>query len=579
MSTSCKSPQHSEVIRRLWAQLLGEDEELIKSEDRFFDLGGDSLTATELIDAADEQGIAITIEDLYNNPSLEELSSCVSTTTSESGEVSSSWALQDLAPYSTLCMLGASDADIDTVQAEAGSKCRVELHDIEDIYPCTPLQSAMFASTLSGSDHYIGQLVYQFNTRASADEVRQVWQECSRIVPALRTRIFHSSRWGLQQVVVKELCRVQTSAGGLEFSLELHRPELVGEGDSLFEVVIVLDPNTSAPSHLLLTWHHAVLDAAALNLLFEVLGSIRIPENSYASPPALSSFIHNLYSQDLQPSDLFWREQLAGADPSKLIKGPVSELKGAHSVLSRTFSAEIGRLPGITPALVLRAAWGLLLANRTGNPDTVFAATLDGRSEPGARRVIGALLTAVPVRAQVDFTMSVSDYLGQIRAQSAGILNHQSYGFQNIRKRLSPECQCLDKIETLLLVQSPDSASLAEDSILGMAPLRNAGKPFVYDFALVNECRASGDKVTVDLRYDSAAFDEDSVRGLASQYQTILQQFCAYPNERLCDLSYLSLHDISTLKLWNSQYISKRYQDGLTFTSPILTLILQALTR
>lgn len=560
MSTSCKSTDHSEVLRRLWAHLLGEDEDLIKSEDRFFDLGGDSLTASELIDAADEQGIAIKIEDLYNNPSLEELSSCVSTTTSDSGEVAGSWALQDLAPYSTLRMLGAREADIDTVQTEAGSKCCVELHDVEDIYPCTPLQSAMFASTLSGSDHYIGQLAYQLNTRASADEVRQVWQDCSKRVPALRTRIIHSSRWGLQQVVVKELCRVQTSPDGLESSLEVHRPELVGEGDALFEVVIVLDPHTSAPSHLLLAWHHAVLDAAALNLLFEVAASLQIPGNPYAAPPALSTFIHNLYSLDLGPSDLFWREQLAGADPSKLIQSPVSDPKGAHCVLSTTFPAEIGRMPGITPALVLRAAWALLLANHTGSPDAVFAATLDGRSELGARRVIGALVTAVPVRARVDFNLSVSDYLDHIRVQAAAILNHQSYGFQNIRKRLPPECQCLDKIETLLLVQSPDSASLAKDlRTLGMMPLRNVGKPFVYDFALVNECRVSGDRVTVDLKYDAAALDEDLVRSLASQYQTILQQFCAHPNARLCDISYLSPHDISTLKLWNSQYIGKKY--------------------
>ncbi|KAK7994399.1 hypothetical protein PG991_015987 [Apiospora marii] len=70
------SPQPLPLLRQLWAQVLGEQDDSIQDDDVFFDLGGDSLTAAELVDAAEEKGLLITIEDLFSNPSLKALASC-----------------------------------------------------------------------------------------------------------------------------------------------------------------------------------------------------------------------------------------------------------------------------------------------------------------------------------------------------------------------------------------------------------------------------------------------------------------------------------------------------------------------
>lgn len=68
---------HRTTLRRLWAIVLNEEEEAIQDEDVFFDLGGDSLRASELIDVAEGEGLQFTIQDLFSKPSLKDLASCV----------------------------------------------------------------------------------------------------------------------------------------------------------------------------------------------------------------------------------------------------------------------------------------------------------------------------------------------------------------------------------------------------------------------------------------------------------------------------------------------------------------------
>lgn len=56
----------------------------------FFDLGGNSLTASELVDAAEKRGLQFTIEDLFNNPHLQSLAALATTAPSDSRGTSSS---------------------------------------------------------------------------------------------------------------------------------------------------------------------------------------------------------------------------------------------------------------------------------------------------------------------------------------------------------------------------------------------------------------------------------------------------------------------------------------------------------
>ncbi|KAK5996780.1 Nonribosomal peptide synthetase 1 [Cladobotryum mycophilum] len=540
-----------ETLRLLWAQVLDEEARFIKNDDNFFDRGGDSLTASNLIDAAEEHGLAITVEELFTNPSLESLASCISSTRSTSpvSEPSS------LPPFATVSRLLATSEHIRGLKDDAAAKCGIEPDDIEDAYPCTPLQAAMFTSSLAGSDSYLHQIVYRYDQRHSAQQLQTVWQSLSNKHPILRTRIVQNQHLGLVQVVLGRSGIVNILRGTLESCLSQDLKQDRGEGDPLFQASIVLEPDASDALNLVITWHHAIMDAAAWRLVTQDALQFDSLSGADISGIGFSSFIDQLVSADPASSDQFWTSQLQRAEPNMFPKTQSAGPFSSRSLFETRFEAPLSNLSGITPALALRAAWALLLAHRTGNEDVVFAATLDGRSSPHARDVIGPLITVVPVRIVLDLDKTVVQFFDQVREQAAAMMPHHHYGFQNIRQRLGADGQCIGQINNLLLVQAPGSAAMAADMMAkGIQEVHNVGKPLVYDFALVNEVLFDSESVTLQLRYDDRYVDTNLVRSLASQFQQIMHQLCKRPHEPLKSLHYLSQDDISTLATWNSEY-------------------------
>ncbi|KAI5920513.1 hypothetical protein F4810DRAFT_682235 [Camillea tinctor] len=554
MAIQASNTETLDTLRRLWARVLDEESNLIKDDDIFFDLGGDSLTASELIDVAEEEGLSITIEDLFNNPSLESLASCISSTASSASSVTGKSF--SISAFSTLSHLGATVQDLTLIQRDVALKCDVGIQEIEDIYPCSPLQTALFASSLAGSDGYLTQLVYRLDPSISHLQLLTLWRDLSWRHPILRTRIVRDSRWGILQAVLRKPCTTNIFQGTLEACLSEDLAHGTVEGDELFRVHIVQDSNPLGFNAIVMTWHHAIMDAAALGALIHDAKRFSLKQDDDLERPTFASFIHQISISDITISDEFWTSQLSGAEPSKFPSTEVAGTHNARSLLEVKFDAPFNNVTGITPALILRAAWALLLARRTGNPDVVFAATLDGRSSTNTRTIVGPLITAVPIRLVLDLSKTVSQFFDQVREQAAAIMPHQHYGFQNIRRRLPAECQCTDHINSLLLVQAPESQGHVEDlRSLGMEYLPNVGKPFVYSFLLVNEVQIGPTGVTLQLRYDIELVQPDYIQNLASQYKQIVEELCMRPNDTLDSLRYLSDMDISIIRRWNSNYM------------------------
>jgi aryl carrier-like protein len=56
------------VLARLWAELLGLDQ--VGVEDNFFDLGGDSFRAIQMVARAEEAGLKLTLTDVLEHQTI-----------------------------------------------------------------------------------------------------------------------------------------------------------------------------------------------------------------------------------------------------------------------------------------------------------------------------------------------------------------------------------------------------------------------------------------------------------------------------------------------------------------------------
>ncbi|KAF1951517.1 nonribosomal peptide synthase [Byssothecium circinans] len=64
-------------LMTLWGELLDMVEDQIETEDSFFQLGGDSIIAMRLVGAAREEGLSMTVADVFKNPTFSDMARVV----------------------------------------------------------------------------------------------------------------------------------------------------------------------------------------------------------------------------------------------------------------------------------------------------------------------------------------------------------------------------------------------------------------------------------------------------------------------------------------------------------------------
>ncbi|MET0396505.1 MAG: condensation domain-containing protein, partial [Longimicrobiaceae bacterium] len=339
---------------------------------------------------------------------------------------------------------------------------------VEDVYPLTPMQEGMLFHTLDeqGQGTYVGQMVLTLRGAPEAPLFLRAWQAAMERHPALRTRFEWDGLERPLQVVagraapefVQHDWRELDEAGqraGLEAYLEedrrrgvdvrrapLMRLALFRTGDDRWELVW--------------THHHLVLDGWSLPLFFrDVLdlyeGYAQGRQVRLAGVRPHRDYVAWLAEQDLARAEAAWREALDGfAAPTPLPldgaaprPGNAAAGPGGHGEAGLRLDAErtarlqaFARAEGLTLNTLLQAAWGLLLARRSGEADVVFGATVSGRPPrlAGAEEMVGLFINTLPVRVRVRPEMVVGEWLRELQARQAVLREHEHTPLVQLRK-------------------------------------------------------------------------------------------------------------------------------------------------
>ena len=95
-----QSSSITQVLRDIWADILDIDPADINDEDSFFELGGNSVTAADLVAKAQVNGLLLSAKQIYLNASLAKLVGEVQT-------IESSTTVPEIEPFSLLTGLGS----------------------------------------------------------------------------------------------------------------------------------------------------------------------------------------------------------------------------------------------------------------------------------------------------------------------------------------------------------------------------------------------------------------------------------------------------------------------------------------
>jgi amino acid adenylation domain-containing protein len=414
----------------------------------FFVSGGDSISAIKVVTAARDNGVDISVSDLFGTSSIRELAERVCHTTSHDSASDIAQKLDSyLEPFRLL-----QPGQVRDITAEIQRQGIPDSH-VSDIYPCTPLQEALIALSSTRCGAYVAQHILTLPRHVDLQAFKSSWEFIYQRHEILRTRIFEGSQGAVQAVCDSEIeWRTGRSVAAY---CELDKSLPMSFGSTLVRFGLV-------DRTFVFTIHHSVFDGWSITRLFEDF------ERHYVGQQPLEirqyrSFIKYLQDVDAdQPND-FWLSALASNSSLASAHFP-QNLAASHSPLPD--SAAKSTIPighysksEFTIPTRIRAAWALLMGRYIDSQEVIFGETLSGRMSkmPQVQDVAGPTISTVPFLVKWEPTASLSSLLQSIQGQVIEMTNYGHVGIQNI-SRLSKTAHEACQFQHLIVIQPKRSS-------------------------------------------------------------------------------------------------------------------------
>jgi amino acid adenylation domain-containing protein len=296
--------------------------------------------------------------------------------------------------------------------------------EIEDIYPCSPMQQGILLSQLKNPGSYEVQQVSQIFTRKAyrvdIEHFKGAWQEVVDRHPQLRTVFVQglTSKSVFDQVVLKQH----------KAAISHIQSQSVDGAVTLLKAQKSNDQNANRPPHKLticevtstgevfskIEISHAVIDGSSIAIvMFDLLLAYddMLP---HGCGPLYSSYISHLQRQPAEKALEFWGQYLKDVKPTLISTRYATKYEGVDYEPANISGADARDIrlfcerAGTTVASLVKMAWGLVLRCFTGSDSVSFGYLASGRDLPleSIDDIVGVFITMLICR--LDFVNGVS---------------------------------------------------------------------------------------------------------------------------------------------------------------------------
>ncbi|MFI9064344.1 amino acid adenylation domain-containing protein [Streptomyces sp. NPDC053429] len=511
-----------EAVTAHWEAALGR---VTGPDTDFFAAGGDSLSAMAILARLErDQGVVLTLADLFEAPTIRALAARVAAATDLAAAAATPAAEPDVPTRRDTGWLPLSPGQegIWFEQEAAGNAARYVIG--RGFLVEGPLHLARFREAL----HRLGQRQAALRTvvRRDADG----WRQCLSADPGATMR--HLDLTGFpaedRETRARALAAEELSAG----------PDAAGT-PLLRSLVLTLGHHRTLVHFAI---HHAIADDWSLDLFLAELSAL------YAHPatalpalrPAYADHVRRalaLPPEQLTAATEFWRGALsAGAATLDLVtdrprpavlsgSGDRVRLRIGPGQCAR--QAEAARRHGVSPYMLCLAGVYTVLAAHAER-DTLTLGTLTaGRGQAGARDLIGCFVNLLPVRVEADSATKVSALLAHIRAACTRALGHQDVPFQAVGRELAPATATRAAVPFQAVVnyrqRKPRSLELPDAQVT----LWDAGDRGTATFELAFTFQEAGDGLDIEVEFSTDLYSRATARLLAGQVASVLDRLTA----------------------------------------------------
>ncbi|MGV9340477.1 non-ribosomal peptide synthase/polyketide synthase [Streptomyces sp. NPDC003688] len=527
------------LLCELYARALGVPS--VTVDDDFFALGGDSITAIQLLVLARRAGLELTPRDVFRHRTVAQLATAA--------RIPAALDSTEGVPWNT-----PTDAELAALQGQ---------HPLEvaEVLPLGPLQEGFwFHALVDGgeSDAYVVQQVIELTGPVDGTLLRQAAQRlldrhaplraCFRQLPDGRPAQLIATGLELpwrevdlaaQEPAVRAGLAEAVAADERAHRFDLARPPL------LRCALVRLDAERS---RLILTFHHIVADGWSLPVLHRELLALYGDEPApLDEPAAYSAYLARIARADRETAREAWRTALAGVEePTRMVETPAgtgplapAQIRVVLPERATALLAARAREHGVTLGTVVQAAWGLLLSGMTNRQDVLFGTTVSGRDAAvdGIESMIGLFINTLPTRFTWRPDDTLGDLLERLQREQSALLDHQHLGLAEIQ-RVAGHPGGGELFDTLVVFENyPAESRLADPT----GTVRIAGHAFHdtvhYPLALVVK---PGKRLDLRLKHHAGRLPGEAVQALADRLTLVLNTLADDPGRTAASLDLLT---------------------------------------
>jgi len=522
-------PPSSPVEQQLatvWREVLHMKE--IGVRDNFFDLGGNSLVAVQIISRIREcSNVELPMSALFDAPTISALAQQVCARQRESGS-------EKLPPLERISREG--NLPVSFVQER--------LWFLDQIRPENRAYNVPIAFRLKGTlDLEAFQKAFDYVVgRHESLRARFYFAEanlCQAISPSESIKILVGE---LQdETRAQEMVNAEAQ---LPFDLAngpLIRARLLRLGE--FEHIFVL------------VMHHIVSDGWSLGIFlreFEaiyrgIIGGVpqpELPPLPVQYPDFAAWRRRSTQGVSLETELNFWKKKLDGAPPaialptdpsvSGVPNGQAGHVRIEFPVPLAKAVLQFGHQDGTTPFVVLMTALAIALRRWTGQRDMVVGTVVAGRNRRELENVIGCFMNFLPVRIPVEGSESGREILAAVRTAAMEAQNHQDCPFEKIVEAINPERKLnQNPLYNVALVFQNFSLEFFTEG-----PLRATPIPAYLDAALLDlrfEAEQTAQGLSLLCEYNAGLFERATIERLIASCGQILETLVHAPDTSFKD--------------------------------------------
>ncbi|HKS74562.1 MAG TPA: amino acid adenylation domain-containing protein [Terriglobales bacterium] len=525
-----------QAVAQIWSEVLRRDR--ISTQDNFFDLGGHSLMATQVVSRIRRTlHIDLPLRVLFEQPTVRQISEQIA-------------KLQEKSAPPALPPIVRVPRD----QPLPLSFAQQRLWVLDQMEPNNPLYNIPRTLRMIGELNIaaLEKSIHEILRRHESQRTRfgiKDGQPVQLITPDARVALTPQNLSAVPEPQREsEARRIAAEEALLPFDL--------GKGPLVRARLLRLSP---ADHVLLLTMHHVVSDAWSaaialqeLSALYEAfaggkpspLAELPVQYGDYAAWQR-QHFRGAVLDQQLS----YWRKQLAGAPP--LLQLPtdrprpeVRSFQGALELIP--LSAELSRLlkafsqqAGVTLFMTLLAGFQTLLFRYSAQEQIVLGTDVANRTTTETERMIGFFINLLALRTDLSGNPTFRELLERVREVALGAYAHQDMPFDKLVEELQPERALSHNplVQALFVMQNipREKQQLAN---LKLQPFEMPITRSKFDLAVFMVEGESG--LTGQWLYSTDLFERSTILRLARNFETLLGNAIRHPNGRLDSLEILT---------------------------------------